>query len=91
MTTFARLLRLGNLIKRRRERAGLTRHQLAEQATLTFEWLRDLESGAQTARLLRLFAHPAMAGLVEELRDALIALRDASGSNGHNGHNGHRK
>ena len=91
MTKFARLLRLGDLIKKRRERAGLTLQALADQAMLTFEWLRDLESGAQTARLLRLFAHPAMAGLLEELRDALIALRDGRGSNGHHGDNGHSK
>jgi transcriptional regulator with XRE-family HTH domain len=91
MTKFARLLRLGDLIKKRRERAGLTLQTLADQATLTVQWLRDLESGEQTARLLRLFAHPAMAGLLEELRDALIALRDGRGSSGHHGHNGHRK
>jgi len=89
MTQFERLLRLGELIKTRRERAGLTRQALADQITVNIQWLRDLESGMQTARLLRLFGHPAMAELLEELRDRLIALRDSNGSNGHK--NGHRK
>jgi transcriptional regulator with XRE-family HTH domain len=85
MTPWTKLLALGDLIKQRREAAGLSRRQLADQALVAIEWLHDLESGAHMGRLLRLLAHPAMAGVLAAWRRILTSGRDSGGNNGHHG------